>query len=100
MLILATLTYPATSVMAMGKAAVESLKREVPHVNRLSVQVTYGGDGLKAYNLYELEKGYEDEASRTLFENFVPFYNIDGFKLNLEMVLPVAEALPMIRLSL
>ncbi len=100
MLIMATITYPTTSTMEMGKAAVETLKKEMAHVKRVSVHVTYAGEGLTAYNLYELEKGAEDEGSKELVQNFVPYYSIDGFKVKMELVLPLDQALPMIGLSL
>lgn len=100
MRVMVTISYPTTSTMAVGKAAVESLKKPFEHGERISMHVTYGNGGLKAYSLYEFEKGYEDEASRQLFQNFVPFYDIEGFKLDMEIVVPVAEALPMIGLSL
>ena len=53
---------------------------------------------MKAYNLYEVEKGHEDEGYKELMKEEVPFFNIEGYKFTVEPLLSVEEALPLVGL--
>jgi hypothetical protein len=99
MLFMVASTWPTKSSVQVGKVAVEIFaKGPPPHVKRLGLYITPGGDGMKAYNLYEVEKGHEDEGYKELMKEFVPFFNIEGYKFTVEPLLSVEEALPLVGL--
>jgi len=99
MFFMVTMTYPTKSAVQVGKVAVGALaKGPPPHVEILGVYVTTGGDGLKAYNLYEIEKGHVEEGIKELTKRYVPFYSIEGWKHTIETLLSAEEALPIIGL--
>ena len=99
MLFMVAETWPTKSAVEIGKVSVESLaKAPPPYVKRLGLYVTTGGDGIKAYTLYEVEKGHVDEGYKGLMKVFVPFFTIEGYKFTVEPLLSVEEALPLVGL--
>ncbi len=100
MQVMATMSYPMKSTPEVGKAAVETYSKPLEHANRMSTHVTYGGGGIKAYSLFELEKGFEDEGMKSIISNYLAYGGIEGFKVDTEVVVPIAEAMSLIGLSL
>jgi len=99
MFLMVTQTYPTKSVAAVGKVAMGVLAKALPpYVKRLGPYIAAGGDGIKAYNLYEVEKGHEDEGYKELMKEEVPFFSIEGYKFTVEPLLSAEEALPLIGL--
>jgi len=99
MLFMVTHTYPTKSTAEVAKVAVEVLaKAPPPYVKTLGLYVTPGGDGMKAYNLYAVEKGHVDEGYNGVLKVFVPFFSIEGYKFTVEPLLSVEEALPLVGL--
>ena len=99
MVFMVTTTYPTKSASAVGKVAVGMLaKAPPPHVKRLSIHIATGGAGIKGYTLYEVEKGHVDEGYKELMKVYVPYLSIEGYKLTVEPLLSVEEALPLIGL--
>jgi len=94
-----TSTYPTKSAVQMGKVAVEILaKAPPPYVKRLGPYVTAGGDGIKVYTLWDIEKGHLEEGIKEVTKRMVPYFSIEGYKYTLETLLTVEEALPLIGL--
>jgi hypothetical protein len=99
MLFMVTETWPTESSVEVGKAAVGALAKALPsYVKRLGPYIAAGGDGIKAYNLYEVEKGHEDEGYKELMKEEVPYLSIEGYKFTVEPLLSVEEALPLVGL--
>ena len=99
MLFMLTMTWPTESSGEVGKVAVENLaKAPPPHVKRLGLYLTPGGDGMKAYVLYEIEKGHVDEGFKEVTKRHVPYFNIEGWRYTIEPLLSVEEALPLVGL--
>jgi len=99
MFFMMTETYPTKSIAEAGKVAVEAYtKAPPPHVKTLGLYIAPGGDGVKSYALYEIEKGHVDEGYKGLLKVYVPFFNIEGWKFAVEPVLSVEEALPLVGL--
>ena len=99
MLFMVTETWPTKSSAEAGKIAVEGLaKAPPPYVKTLGIYIAAGGDGMKAYNLYAVEKGHVDEGYKELMKVFVPYFSIEGYKLTVEPLLSVEEALPLVGL--
>ena len=68
------------------------------YVKALDRYMTYGGDGVKAYVLWEVEKGKEQEGYKALMNQYAQFLNIEGYKVTLEPLLKAEEALPLVGL--
>ena len=99
MLFLLTMTWPTKSSGEVGKVAVENLaKASPPHVKRLGLYLTPGGDGMKAYVLYEIEKGHIDEGFKEVTKRHVPYFSVEGWRYTIEPLLSVEEALPLVGL--
>ena len=99
MFFMVTMTYPTKSSVQVGKVAVGTLaKAPPPHVERLGIYTAAGGDGFKAYSLYEVEGEHVEEGIRELTKRFVPFYSVEGWKYTLEPLMGVEESLATIGL--
>jgi len=99
MFLMVTQTYPTKSVAAVGKVGAEALaKAPPPYVKRLGLYIAPGGDGIKNYSLYEIEKGHVQEGIMELNKRFVAYFNIEGWKFTVEPLLSVEEALPLVGL--
>ena len=99
MLFMVTSTWPAKSSVETGKVAVEILaKGPPPYVKILGMYPTPGGEGIKNYSLYEVEKGHVDEGFKELLKSYVAYFSIEGWKFTVEPLLSVEEALPLIGL--
>jgi len=99
MLFMLTMTWPTKSSGEVGKVAVENLaKASPPHVKSLGLYLTPGGDGMKAYVLYEIEKGHIDEGFKEVTKRHVPYFSIEGWRYTIEPLLSVEEALPLVGL--
>ena len=77
-----------------------NLGMDVSKVERpgLGIYVAAGGDDLKSYSLYEIEKGHEEEGAKEVNKRLVPFFNIEGWKFTWEPLMTPEEALPLIGL--
>jgi len=94
-----TTTYPTKSAVQVGKVAVKVLaEAPPPYVKRLGPYVAAGGDGIKGYTLYEIERGHVEEGIKEVTKRMVPFFSIEGYKYTLETLLTVEEALPLVGL--
>jgi len=94
-----TMTYPTKSTVQVGKVAVGMLaKAPPPYVKRLGLYIAPGGDGIKNYSLYEIEKGQVEEGIMELNKRFVAYFNIEGWKYTIEPLMAPEEALAMIGL--
>jgi hypothetical protein len=100
MFILATGTWPFKSSAEMGKITIEAYKEQPKNFKRLGVYVVYGGEGVKTYTLYEIEEGKEYEGYKEMMEFITQYYEVEGYKITFEWLVPAAEALPMIGLKM
>ena len=99
MFFMVTQTYPTKSVAEVGKVGMELLaKAPPPYVKRLGVYIAAGGDGMKTYILYEIEKGQVEEGIKELNKRYVAYFNIEGWKFTIEPLMSVEEALPLLGL--
>jgi hypothetical protein len=99
MLFMLIMTWPTESSGEVGKVAVENLAKALPpYIKRLGPYIAPGGDGMKAYVLYEIEKGHVDEGFKEVTKRHVPYFSIEGWKYTIEPLLSPEEALPLIGL--
>jgi hypothetical protein len=99
MLYMVIVSQPLKSTIDAGKVFVAALANPMAHVNTVGMWISYGGDGITNYSIVELEKGYEEEASKALVNYFVQYYDIDGYKVNIIPVLKPEDALEMIGIT-
>jgi hypothetical protein len=94
-------TYPLKSTAQAGKKFVEVAQSPMPDfLKRQAMYTEYGGKGVTAYGIYEVEKGHEDEGVKALVKLITNYYDIDGYEIAIRVVLSVEEALPLIGLEL
>ena len=99
MLFMLTETWPTESTAKVGKVGVEVLaKAPPPYVKTLGIYIATGGEGMKAYNMYAVEKGHVDEGYKELLKVYTPFFSIEGYKVTVEPLLTPEEALSLIGL--
>jgi len=99
MLYMVITSQPLKSTVEAGKIFVKTLENPMRHVNRIGMWISYGGDGITNYSVLELEEGHEDEASKELVSYFIPFYAIEGYRVNIFPVLKPEDALPLIGMT-
>jgi hypothetical protein len=95
-------TFPLKSVVETGKLFVEGLKDDpLPdYVKLLGLYVEYGGKGITTYDLYEIEKGHEDEGIKALTKDLIKYYDVEGYEVISKTVMTAEEALPLLGLSM
>ena len=99
MFVMLTMIWPTKSSAEVGKVAVESLAKALPpYMERLGPYIAAGGDGLKGYSLYEIEKGHVQEGILEVTKRMVPYFSIEGYKYTIEPLSTAEEALSLIGL--
>jgi len=98
MLFMVTQTYPTKSATEVGKVAVGTLGKAPSSVKAVGIYITPGGDGIKSYSIYEIEKGHVEEGIKELHKRYVPNFSIEGWKYTIEPLLSVDEALAILGL--
>ena len=98
--IMYTVTYPLKSAKEVAKAFMEAIKNPLPdYISRSHVYNLYGGKGIKAYTIYEIEKGYEDEGLMEIAKRMTVYIDIEGFEITPEVVATSEEAIPLLGLE-
>lgn len=96
-----TETWPSKSSVEVGKIAVKILSQPLPsYVKMHGPLSTFGGDGVKCYTIYDVEKGHGEEWHKEMCQRLAELVGVDGFKPTIEVVLSVEDALPLVGLSL
>ena len=99
MLYMAVSTFPLKSSVDLGKVFLEVVAKQLNYVNRLGMWVCYGGEGIKAWFVYETTKGHEEEGLKELTNYYTAYMNIEGYKVDIHPVLKPEEALSLIGLT-
>jgi hypothetical protein len=96
--ILVVNTWPLKSTVEAGKIAMAA--EPLPdYIKRLGVYLEYGGKGVTGYDLFEIEPGHEDEGMKLLTKRYTDYYDLEGFKLTMKVVLSLEDALPLVGLG-
>ena len=96
MFFMITSTYPPTKaaevVQIFGKSVAEPLP---PFLKRLHVLGTggVGEQGLRTYSIFEADKGKEYDAFAELTRRMAWFHNIEGYRYQIETLLPAEEGI-------
>jgi len=92
-------TWPMEKSVDVGQAFVKSVQALPPYIKMIGPFISFGGDGVKACTIHDVEKGHEEEGFLFISKMLVEFSNIGGQKFTLEPVLTGADALPLVGLS-
>jgi hypothetical protein len=100
--VLQIVTYPLKATVEVGKIFVGGLKDDpLPeYVKMLGLYVEYGGKGITTYDIYEIEKGHEDEGQKRLAKDHIKYYGVEGYEVISKTVMTAEEALPLIGLGM
>jgi hypothetical protein len=98
MFLIATITYPPDKAIQMAKKFIKAMEIPLPSfIKRLYVLTSAGGElGVKALGIYEVEDAKLKEGIKELTKSFVQYYDVEGFRFNLEPMLSAAEAIPLL----
>lgn len=92
MLLMITTWYPPERAMDMAKLYLKQ-PREIPHVAKWRIyNTTAGRDGMKQYHVIYTERGKGEEAGMALNKYFLPFAQIEGFRIQFETLLGVSDS--------
>ena len=92
-----TVWYPPDKSSDIAKLYLKQ-PRDIPFVTKWRVFNTYAG-GLKGgrqYHLIYTERGKMEEAGGELNKFFIPFLNIEGFRILFEPVMGVSESMALL----
>lgn len=89
---MATVWYPPNKAMEMAKLYLKS-PRKIPYVTKWRVYNGSGGlDGMKQYHLIYTERGKGEEAGVEISKFFLPFIEIEGFRIQIETLTGVSDS--------
>ena len=101
MLYVLTETWPGVSSVEVAKESVRLLGMPLSsYMKMIGPFVVMGGDGMKCYTVYEVEKGQADKALSEIAGRLAGLFRIPGYRASLEVAITPAEALPLVGLSL
>ena len=87
-----TIHYPNHKSNEMAKLILKQ-PREIPYVKKWRVFNTYAGkDGMKAYHLIYTEKEKAEDAFMEIGKYFLPFHQIEGFRIQSEVLIGVSDS--------
>jgi hypothetical protein len=97
MLFLVTTTYPGSSIVDIGKLAIKTLaENPYPEYTKRNYYLTFGGEGIKGYIIYDIEKGNEEEGLKDILNRMTMVsMSIEGAKYAIEPAFTLEEAFAM-----
>jgi hypothetical protein len=99
MLYMVASTFPLKSAVDLGKVFVEAVSKQSTYFNRVGMWLCYGGDGIKAWFVYELTKGHEEAGLKELTNYYTAYFGVEGYKVEMTPVLKPEEALALIGMT-
>ncbi len=98
MFVMTHVTYPPGSSTKAANVFMTAAAKPFPSfMKRLYVLTTAKGEvGIDTYGIYEVDDGKFKEALIEFTKYFVQFYGIEGFKYEVEPMLTVQEAIPLV----
>lgn len=98
MIFVLTETWPASSSAEVAKEAVKLAATPPKNMKMLGPFFVMGGEGIKDYAVYEVEKGQADTALAEILGRLSGLFRIPGYKASLEVAVTQVEALPLVGL--
>jgi hypothetical protein len=86
-----TVNYPNHKSVEIAKLYLKQ-PREIPYVKKWRIFNTFGGnDGIKQYHLLYTDKEKAEDAFMGISKYFMPFNQIEGFRIQSEALLGVSD---------
>jgi hypothetical protein len=98
MIFVLTETWPAAASVEVAKESVKLAATPPQNMKMLGPFIVMGGDGIKDYTIYEVEKGQADKAFSEIIGRLSGLFRIPGYKASLEVAITQVEALPLVGL--
>jgi hypothetical protein len=98
MIFVLTETWPAAASVEVAKESVKLAATPPQNMEMLGPFIVMGGDGIKDYTIYEVEKGQADKAFSEIIGRLSGLFRIHGYKASLEVAITQVEALPLVGL--
>jgi hypothetical protein len=97
-----TVLYPPDKAVKVAKKFIEATTKPLPpFMKRLYVFTTARTDlGMKTCGIYEVDDAKLKEGIIELTKYFVQFYDIEGFKYEVEPMLTAQEAIPLLGIKM
>ena len=87
-----TIHYPNHKSIEMAKLALKQ-SREIPNMKKWRVFNTFAGnDGMKQYHLIYTEKEKAEDAFMAIGKYFMPFQQIEGYRVQIEVLIGVSDS--------
>ena len=91
-ILMVTQWYPPEKSAEVAKLILKQPK-ELPYITKWRVFNTSGGlDGIKSYHLIYTERGKLEETMTELAKYLIPFYNIGGFRYQIEPLVGTSDS--------
>ncbi|GAG61500.1 unnamed protein product [marine sediment metagenome] len=91
MIYMITVNYPNHKSVEIAKLYLKQ-PREIPYVKKWRIFNAYAGnDGVKQYHLIYTDKEKAEDAFMGIGKYFMPFNQIEGFRLQIESLLGVSD---------
>lgn len=81
--LLETHTWPMEKSIDVGQAFVKSVQDLPPYIKMIGPFISFGGDGVKACTIHDVEKGHEEEGFLFISKMLVEFSNIGGQRFHI-----------------
>jgi hypothetical protein len=93
-----TVLYPPDKAVKVAKKFIEAMAKPLPpFLKRLHVLVTTNSQsGMKVCGIYEVNDAKVKEGIIELTKYFIQFYDIEGFRYEVEPMLTAQEAIPLL----
>jgi hypothetical protein len=98
MFLVGTVTYPPDKAVQMAKKFIKATEKPLPpFVKRLYVLTAAGGEpGMKVLGIYEVDDTKVKEGIKEITKYYVQFFDVEGFRYSVEVMMPATEALPLL----
>jgi hypothetical protein len=98
MFIVATVTYPPDKAVQITKKFLKAAEKPLPSfIKPGHVLTAPGGErGIKVLVIYEVDDKKFKEGVKEIAKRYVPFYDVEGFRYNFEVMLSTTEAIPIL----
>ena len=98
MFLVTTVTYPPEKAVQMAKKFIKATEKPLPsYIKRLHVLTGTGGQlGLRVVGIYEVEDAKFKEGLMEISRYFVQFYDVEGFRYDIEPMVSAADAIPLL----
>ena len=103
MFFMITATYPPAKVGEVVQVFGKSLAEPLPSfLKRLHVLTPagVGEPGIRTYTIFEADKGKEYDVLAELTRRMAWFYNIEGYRYQIEPLFTAEEAIPLLGLQM